>query len=405
MKFPSDVLAELDKKYWQNRKNLKALLKGEMDFPQQKISLKMPTTSSQVQNNLVKIQEFVQAWKIFEVEYLLCKIEYQSKNFQQFGLLTLPKYLLIEHRQALIELFAPENKSQLQIIQSRINYIINTLNQVFEFDIKEFWRLLIDNLENFEHLSDDEIHQLLQLLPQLKYGMGQGLYLRNLAISGVDTKFIEQHFKLIELLLNYLYENKIYQCGGLLVWLNCQEKPSDWLLIKPLCQKTQSNLANLPILRLNSQTLLGYELPSNNILVVENEQSCLALTHIPNTIAVAGGGKNVNWLKAEWLKHKKVYYWGDIDSDGLFILSLARQYCPHMIALMMDKNTVLIHQHLMVNDSGLINEVPLFLMADEKALFIALKNGEFMGNRLEQERLSPVFIQAQLAVHFGINSL
>lgn len=405
MKFPSDVLAELDKKYWQNRKNLKALLKGEMDFPQQKISLKMPTTSSQVQNNLVKIQEFVQAWKIFEVEYLLCKIEYQSKNFQQFGLLTLPKYLLIEHRQALIELFAPENKSQLQIIQSRINYIINTLNQVFEFDIKEFWRFLIDNLENFEHLSDDEIHQLLQLLPQLKYGMGQGLYLRNLAISGVDTKFIEQHFKLIELLLNYLYENKIYQCGGLLVWLNCQEKPSDWLLIKPLCQKTQSNLANLPILRLNSQTLLGYELPSNNILVVENEQSCLALTHIPNTIAVAGGGKNVNWLKAEWLKHKKVYYWGDIDSDGLFILSLARQYCPHMIALMMDKNTVLIHQHLMVNDSGLINEVPLFLTADEKALFIALKNGEFMGNRLEQERLSPVFIQAQLAVHFGINSL
>lgn len=405
MKFPSDVLAELDKKYWQNRKNLKALLKGEMDFPQQKISLKMPTTSSQVQNNLVKIQEFVQAWKIFEVEYLLCNIEYQAKNFQQFGLLTLPKYLLIEHRQALIELFAPENKSQLQIIQSRINYIINTLNQVFEFDIKEFWRLLIDNLENFEHLSDDEIHQLLQLLPQLKYGMGQGLYLRNLAISGVDTKFIEQHFKLIELLLNYLYENKIYQCGGLLVWLNCQEKPSDWLLIKPLCQKTQSNLANLPILRLNSQTLLGYELPSNNILVVENEQSCLALTHIPNTIAVAGGGKNVNWLKAEWLKHKKVYYWGDIDSDGLFILSLARQYCPHMIALMMDKNTVLIHQHLMVNDSGLINEVPLFLMADEKALFIALKNGEFMGNRLEQERLSPVFIQAQLAVHFGINSL
>lgn len=405
MKFPSDVLAELDKKYWQNRKNLKALLKGEMDFPLQKISLKMPSTSSQVQNNLVKIQEFVQAWKIFEVEYLLCKIEYQAKNFQQFGLLTLPKYLLIEHRQALIELFAPENKSQLQIIQSRINYIINTLNQVFEFDIKEFWRFLIDNLENFEHLSDDEIHQLLQLLPQLKYGMGQGLYLRNLAISGVDTKFIEQHFKLIELLLNYLYENKIYQCGGLLVWLNCQEKPSDWLLVKPLCQKTQSNLANLPILRLNSQTLLGYELPSNNILVVENEQSCLALTHIPNTIAVAGGGKNVNWLKAEWLKHKKVYYWGDIDSDGLFILSLARQYCPHMIALMMDKNTVLIHQHLMVNDSGLINEVPLFLTADEKALFIALKNGEFMGNRLEQERLSPVFIQAQLAVHFGINSL
>lgn len=405
MKFPSDVLAELDKKYWQNRKNLKALLKGEMDFPLQKISLKMPSTSSQVQNNLVKIQEFVQAWKIFEVEYLLCNIEYQAKNFQQFGLLTLPKYLLIEHRQALIELFAPENKSQLQIIQSRINYIINTLNQVFEFDIKEFWRFLIDNLENFEHLSDDEIHQLLQLLPQLKYGMGQGLYLRNLAISGVDTKFIEQHFKLIELLLNYLYENKIYQCGGLLVWLNCQEKPSDWLLVKPLCQKTQSNLANLPILRLNSQTLLGYELPSNNILVVENEQSCLALTHIPNTIAVAGGGKNVNWLKAEWLKHKKVYYWGDIDSDGLFILSLARQYCPHMIALMMDKNTVLIHQHLMVNDSGLINEVPLFLMADEKALFIALKNGEFMGNRLEQERLSPVFIQAQLAVHFGINSL
>lgn len=402
MKFPKDILVALDKKYWQNKKQFKIFLKGEMEFPLQ-IALKMPTTSSQIRNNIGLIQEFVQAWQCFESEFPLCKIQYQSKNFQQFGMLNLPQYLIFENRNVLISIFSQEQQLQLQNLQQRINQIINLLNQHFNVNIKQLLDFLIDNLESFHEFSADEMAQLLQVLPQLKCGMGEGLYLRNLPIVGVDSKFIEQHFKVIEIILNHLYHNEILECGGLIAWLNCQEKPSDWLLIKPLCKNSQLKLANLPLFRLNSQILLHYELPADYILVIENEQSCLSLPYLQNTIAVAGGGKNIVWLKAEWLKHKKVYYWGDIDSDGLFILSLARKYCPHVVALMMDKNTILRHQHFMVNDTGMINEIPSFLNYDEKMLFISLKNGEFMNNRLEQERLNVEFVHQQLTLYFDIN--
>lgn len=395
MKFPQDIMAELDKKYWHNKKKFKALLKGKMGFPL-KMSLKAPTTSGQILANMDTIQEFIQVWQKFNDEFELCQVEFQSKNFQQFGTVTLPYYLIIENRTALISIFTQDKQKQLQHLQNLINQIIHTLTRCFEIDGQELLEFLIENLESFEHLSDDEINQLLQILPQLKYKMGNGFYLRNLPIVGIDTKFIEQQFKFIENLLNYLYHNEVLANGGLMAWLGCQEKPNDWLLIKPLCELTKDKLANLPLLRLNSQTLLKYELPADKILVIENEQACLPLFGFADVIAVAGGGKNIGWLKADWLKHKKVYYWGDIDLDGLLILNLARQYCPHIMPIMMDKNTVLNHQHLMVNDTGIINEVPSHLNGDEKALFLALKNGNFLSGRLEQERLEYRFVQMQL---------
>lgn len=400
MKFPNQIINELEKKYWYNHKNFKDLLRGEINFPL-KLTLKSPITSSQILDHMSHIQDFKQAWQNFNNEFNLCKVEFQSKNFQKFGVVTLPYYLIIENRIGLISIFSKDKQAQLQNLQNSINKIICELNKDFEIDSQDFFNFLIDNLEIFENFSNDEIHQFLQLLPQLKFGMGNGLYLRNLPVIGVDSKFIETHFGLIELFLNKLYHNEIINQGGLMAWLNCQEKPNDWLLIKPLCEITKNKLANLPLLRLNSQTLIAYELPADNILIIENEQSCLMLNNIKNTMAIAGGGKNIGWLKAEWFKHKKVYYWGDIDLDGLFILSLARKYCPHIIPIMMDKKTVLNHQHLMVNDTGVINEVPSHLNGDEKALFLALKNGNFLGGRLEQERLEHSFVQMQLKQHLA----
>lgn len=400
MKFPQEIILDLEKKYWHNKKKLKDLLKGKMEFPL-KISLKAPTTSNQILENIDKIQEFLQVWRNFDNKFALCNIDYHSKNFQQFGTVTLPYYLIIENRTALISIFTQGKQAQLQHLQNRINRIIHTLTRCFEIDGQELLEFLIDNLESFEHLSDDEINQLLQILPQLKYKMGNGFYLRNLPIVGVDTKFIEQQFKFIENLLNYLYHNEVLAKGGLIAWLGCQEKPNDWLLIKPLCKNSQLKLANLPLLRLNSQTLFNYELPADKILVIENEQACLPLFGFDGVIAIVGGGKNIGWLKAGWLKHKKVYYWGDIDSDGLLILNLARQYCSHIVPIMMNKHTILNHQHLMVNDTGVINEVPKALNVDEKALFIALKNGNFLGGRLEQERLEYQFVQMQLKQHLA----
>ena len=175
-------------------------------------------------------------------------------------------------------------------------------------------------------------------------------------------------------------------------WLDCKEKPKDWLLVKPLCQETRSLLGGLPLLRLSSDTLQDFELPARNILVIENEQSCLALSDVHNTIAVSGGGKNVSWMKAGWLADKNVGYWGDIDSEGLAILSDARSKLSSIASLMMDAQTVKAFEERMVPEPDSVSKDPVSLTEKELALFKGLRADQYADKRLEQERLPMEYV-------------
>lgn len=65
-------------------------------------------------------------------------------------------------------------------------------------------------------------------------------------------------------------------------------------------------------------------LPSERVLIVENESCQHQLPSVPNTIAVLGAGFDLSWTEAEWLARKKIAYWGDIDTWGLHFLAKAR---------------------------------------------------------------------------------
>ena len=130
--------------------------------------------------------------------------------------------------------------------------------------------------------------------------------------------------------------------------------------------------------------------------VVENIQSGLACPNLENSIVVCGGGKNISWMNAKWLQHKQVFYWGDIDSEGLNILSMVRQKIPHVIALMMDEATVLQFQNHMVDEPDSIFSEPQYLTADELKLFHDLRAQTFKNRRLEQERISVDWVHRYL---------
>ena len=135
----------------------------------------------------------------------------------------------------------------------------------------------------------------------------------------------------------------------------------------------------------SSQTLLNFELPADNILIIENEIPCFMLPNLPNTIAVAGGGKNLTWLKAEWLAAKKVGYWGDIDSEGLGMLSQARNYCPHVQPLMMSQQILESHLERRVGEPVFNQVLPNFLTHEEIELFKFIQQQPIDKRRLEQE--------------------
>lgn len=385
---PNTVLGILQKKEWENRRNLKQRLLNQRPFPIE-ISLKVPT-DQQARDNLGHFHAFFKAWTDFAYPEL---VEWQERQYRQLSEQRVPVKLRIFSLQQLTELLGAE-----QQLENWLNKISSFLQQSFVHDRHQhrLFQTLIHHLEQIERYSQQEWQWLIQLIEQLKPNMGAGLYLRALPLSAVNTKFLEQNLLLTEVICNVLYDDEIVLAGGLLAWLDCLDSPKGWLTIKPVCPNVQEKLGGLPIFQLSTEVLDQFELPAERIIVVENIQSGLACPNLENSIVVCGGGKNISWMNAKWLQHKQVFYWGDIDSEGLNILSMVRQKIPHVIALMMDEATVLQFQNHMVDEPDSIFSEPQYLTADELKLFHDLRAQTFKNRRLEQERISVDWVHRYL---------
>lgn len=378
----------MHKKEWENRRNLKQRLLNQRPFPIE-ISLKVPT-DQQARDNLGHFHAFFKAWTDFAYPEL---VEWQERQYRQLSEQRVPVKLRIFSLQQLTELLGAE-----QQLENWLNKISSFLQQSFVHDRHQhrLFQTLIHHLEQIERYSQQEWQWLIQLIEQLKPNIGAGLYLRALPLSAVNTKFLEQNLLLTEVICNVLYDDEIVLAGGLLAWLDCLDSPKGWLTIKPVCPNVQEKLGGLPVFQLSTEVLDQFELPAERIIVVENIQSGLACPNLENSIVVCGGGKNISWMNAKWLQHKQVFYWGDIDSEGLNILSMVRQKIPHVIALMMDEATVLQFQNHMVDEPDSIFSEPQYLTADELKLFHDLRAQTFKNRRLEQERISVDWVHRYL---------
>ena len=406
-----DAVELLRAKYWNNRKTLKSLLSGNTEFPID-ISLKPPKGNAAL-NNISHFQEFVASWKSFgekaEYESKEVNVRWDTRTFRALSEQNIPTHLIIHDISALARILGDAEEQQLRNWQSRIAYIFDSLSSELSKHTdrpggssseRELFSALIANVEILSGFSNSDMELLVKLIPQLHKGMGRGCYLRALPVIFVDTKFIEKNLRFIESVTAAIIDGSAKEMG-LLSWLDCRDKPKDWLLVKPLCKNTAAYFGGLPLLRMSSETLLGFELPAKNILVIENEQSCLSLEDIPDTIAVSGGGKNVSWMRTDWLANKQVAYWGDIDSEGLVILSDVRSKLSTIIPLMMDSETVEAYRDRMVDEPDSVTREPVALTDAELMLFRMLRSGYYGSTRLEQERLPGDFVHNKLKLWAG----
>ena len=393
---PVDVLQSLKTKCWHNPKKLKRLLSGEQPFPVV-VALKPPRGNAAIQN-MGHFQSFVSQWRDFshhhDAAQNACSVNWEQRAFRSLEEQDVPTKLSVPDISSLASLLGANEERQLQSWLSTVRYIFESL-AAHSDSHQALFLALVDHLDTLNNFEQSDLELLVRLIPQLHKGMGQGGYLRALPVAFVDTKFIESHLVIVESIVAALLDNSAKELG-LMHWLHCVEKPKDWLLIKPLCTETRALLGGLPLLRLSSDTLQEYELPAINILVIENEQPCLALNDVRDTIAVSGGGKNVSWLKAHWLIDKNVGYWGDIDSEGFAILSDARSKLSSIVPLMMDEPTVATFAQRMVSEPDSVFKDPIALTDHERDLFRSLRAGHYAGKRLEQERLPMEYVRQSI---------
>ena len=131
------------------------------------------------------------------------------------------------------------------------------------------------------------------------------------------------------------------------------------------------------------------------VFITENEINFLAFPSVPRSLVIFGGGYGFESLAgAAWLHSRRVRYWGDIDTHGFAILDQLRAHLPHAESLLMDRETLLRFRDLWGREPSPSRCALTRLSPDESAVYADLLENRLAENlRLEQERIGFAWVR------------
>jgi hypothetical protein len=208
-------------------------------------------------------------------------------------------------------------------------------------------------------------------------------------LPGINTKFIEQHKKILGewLDLQLPPEAIAIEFRGTSRFearYGFKEKPSQ-VRFRILDKALYIN--GLSDLTITSGDFCNLNLEIKTVFITENDINGLVFPDYSEAIVIFGRGYGFEFLeKAHWLKNIQVFYWGDIDTHGFAIFNQFKHYIPQTQSLLMNQATLLNNQaHWTTELKPTHAELPL-LSREESDLYLALKNNSYGQNiRLEQE--------------------
>lgn len=242
------------------------------------------------------------------------------------------------------------------------------------------------------------------------------LYLRQLDIPGVDTKFIEQHQAILANLLDaVLPETAVDNEVDLRSERGFERRfglryPQPMIHFRLLDSQLSHELAGLHdlALPLDSFCQLEQQLDMQlleKVFITENKINGLAFPQQKNAMIIFGLGYGIHSLKkVPWLARHQLWYWGDIDSHGFAMLSQLRSYYPAAKSLLMDEATLLHCRDLWGQEPASSRHkstaLPCLTPAEQQ-LFAQLQTDYWAPTlRFEQERLPFILLTEKLTSLF-----
>ncbi len=298
-------------------------------------------------------------------------IEYQTVKTKRHGIQDIPTYISFQTEYDYLK-YINEEKDTAKFkkdISSILSSFPELKDWIYKYPIK-----VIEN--DWESLL--KVCKYFKAIPQ------PHLYIRELPIQ-VHTKFIENNKGIIRELLEIIIAEHInvdekqfesrfnLKCDETLVRFR--------ILDKAISQQLFGGIDDISIPISEFQYL---SLPIQTAYVVENKINMLTFPVKRNSIVIWGHGFGVDIMKnVEWLKTKKIYYWGDLDAYGFQILSEIRTHFEQVESFMMDRHTFDLFYE---GDKGAETNVEkdLHLTEEEKMMFKFLKANYL---RLEQEKI------------------
>lgn len=248
--------------------------------------------------------------------------------------------------------------------------------------------------------------RLLALLDWRLARANPGIYLRQVDVPGVHSKFIERHrtvlAELFDLMLPPTQINHLATGASRFATRYQFREIAPRVRLRVLDPAiTTLPGCVCPDLKLDAANFARLKLPIRHVVITENEINFLALPQAQHSIAIFGAGYGFAALAlAPWLAHCQIIYWGDIDTHGFAILDQLRAHLPHARAVLMDRATLTMHQALWGTETTPTRVDLHRLQADERGLYDDLRDNRISPNlRLEQEHIGYQHVCQQLALH------
>jgi len=317
MKSPSELAARLAKQ-WQLADNREARLLGSADAWPLILPIGKPTPA-QLTQNTDDVRKHLQRWRSVTVGEVL----YESITFRGGAE---PVEVPVAWRlRSAIEWTAAAAEPTVQREYAVLQRLLHEIDPVFH-------RTLVRQRNLFGEENEKDVTRAAQIALHLKPGCAQGRPLRALSILGNDTKFFERHRRIIIPLLDARFDGQVTDLG-LEAFLGAPDEGDHWLLVVPLAP----NLLPFDQQRVRTSELQSIQLPGSHLLIVENEQCLHQLPRLPDTVAILGAGLHLEWLSGPAYVHKRIAYWGDMDTWGLHMLAKARTLQSGLTALLMNR--------------------------------------------------------------------
>lgn len=382
---PAELRAELDKR-WQRGQILTESLVPSGLFPL-RIPLK-PPSPTQLAADFSAVQAWVEPWLAVEAKHFA--VEWRDINHRLSGRNRLPAAVV----------FDKPDDAAAYLKKAKELAVFGQLaaSLVDDFAALRPW-LLKYPLRVLEHA--DEWQKLLSVAGWVVKHPRPGIYLRQISLPGIDSKFIESRKKLLGEWLDLLSPAAAIdtaQTGvtGFEARYGFLAKPAT---IRFRLLDSRLRIAGLSDLTVTAGEFATLNLQVKRVFVTENDVNGLAFPNVQGGMVIFGRGYGFDALaQVEWLKDKEIHYWGDIDTHGFAILSQFRQYFPQTRSLLMDQATLLAHRESWVAETAPGRADLSGLTFEESALYDALRDNRFGQNlRLEQEYVGFAALGALLA--------
>jgi len=241
----------------------------------------------------------------------------------------------------------------------------------------------------------DRWERMLAVVAWLQAHPRPGVYLRQVDVPGVDSKFIEAHRGVLAELLDLALPPEVVETNSTGVAqftrrFGFLDKPVRirFRLLDPALPSLPG-CEGLPDITLDAASFAALVLPVQRVFITENETNFLAFPPAADAVAVFGAGYGWEALaRASWLHRCQLHYWGDIDTHGFAILDQLRGCFPGVASFLMDRETLLAHRLHWGEEPDPARHDLARLTPEEAAVYDDLRFDRHQPRlRLEQERV------------------